>query len=89
MQVPRPWVYTTHTRTYKCQRGEERKRRREELQWIRRAGEVLFSVGGNLLGSVEKFKCLGRVLDKSDNDWPALCSNLEKTRDLWGRFWGS
>ena len=34
----------------------------------------------------ETFKCLGRMLDRLYNDWPAVCRNVGKARQLWIRL---
>ena len=33
---------------------------------------------------VGRFKYLGRLLDRSDDDWPAVLHNIRKTRKVWG-----
>ena len=86
MQKPRLWVHTSHYRTEKYRRGVERKKRRQDLKWIRRAEEILFLVEDQLLEGVAEFKYLGRVLGKTGINWPAPYSNLENTRKYWGHF---
>ena len=38
------------------------------------------------IGGVETFKYLGRILDRPDNDWPAVCWNVGKARRVWSRL---
>ena len=35
---------------------------------------------------VGRFKYLGRLLGRSDNDWPAVLRNIRKARQVWGRL---
>ena len=34
----------------------------------------------------ETFKYLGRIVDRLDDDWPAVCRNVGKARQLWIRL---
>ena len=36
--------------------------------------------------AMTEFRYLGRILTKSDNDWPAVAGNLRKARVTWGRL---
>ena len=46
----------------------------------------VFSGGGQQLESADSFKFLGKVLDKLDNNRPALSVDLGKARKSWGCF---
>ena len=35
---------------------------------------------------MERFKFLGRLIDRSDDDWPAVLRNIRKARQVWGRL---
>ena len=34
----------------------------------------------------ELFKYLERLMDRLDDDWPALLQNIKKSRQVWGRL---
>ena len=36
--------------------------------------------------AVTEFRYLGRVLTKTDGDWPEVAGNLKKSRVTWGRL---
>ena len=48
--------------------------------------ELTFTVLGTPIERIKEFKYLGRILEESDDDWPALQSNLKKARAKWGRI---
>ena len=50
------------------------------------AEEITFQVGGVPIERVKQFKYLGRILDESDNDGPAVLRQLDRARKKWGRF---
>ena len=54
------------------------------IEDTRRAREVVFTACGVPLESVSSFKHLGRISESTDEDWPALCTNLAKARQRWG-----
>ena len=35
---------------------------------------------------VRRFKFLGRLLERSDNDYPEILQNIRKARQVWGRL---
>ena len=35
---------------------------------------------------METFNYLGRILDRSDNDWAAVLRNIRKARKVWSRL---
>ena len=50
-----------------------------ELRFYRR-------VGGALVEGVENFKYLGRPLDQTDDDWPAVRHNVKRARMVMWRL---
>ena len=36
--------------------------------------------------AVTEFRYLGRVLNDTDDDWPAVAGNIRKAREIWGRL---
>ena len=52
--------------------------------------EVKFSLTGEdyaeRIEGVETFKYLGRILDRYDNDWPAVLRNVGKAYRVWNRL---
>ena len=35
---------------------------------------------------MERFNYLGQLLERSDNNWPAVLHNIIKARQVWGGF---
>ena len=35
---------------------------------------------------MERFKYLGILIDRSDDDWTAVLRNIKKARNVWGRI---
>ena len=50
---------------------------------MRESFESIFQAYGEPLDTVTLFKYLGRVLTAEDDNWPALSSNLRKSRKIW------
>ena len=52
--------------------------------------EATFSLTGEeeaeRIKGVEVFKCLGRILDRSDKNWPSFLRNISKARHVWVRL---
>ena len=46
-----------------------------------------FSLTGNdgedFFEEVDYFKYLGRILHRSDEDWPEVCHNIRRARQVW------
>ena len=57
---------------------------------LARCLEATFSLTGEEeaehIKGVEVFKYLRRLLDRSDDDWPAVLRNISKERQVWGRL---
>ena len=57
---------------------------------VDRCSEATFSLTGDEeaehIEGVGVFKYLGRMLDRSDNDWPAVLHNIRKARQVWRRL---
>ena len=51
-------------------------------------GYVQFDRGGEVerIEGVGRSNCLGRLLDWSDDDWPAVLHNIRKERQVLGRL---
>ena len=48
---------------------------------------VFQSVGGagdNTVDNITTFRYLGRPLDQTDDDWPAVWQNIMRARSVWG-----
>ena len=42
--------------------------------------------GTECFEGVDAFKYLGRVLHRTDDDWPAVLRNIRRARQVWGRL---
>ena len=53
-----------------------------------KCSEATFSLTGEYeaerIEGVGRFKYLGILLDRSDDNWPAVFQNISKARKLWG-----
>ena len=49
---------------------------------------MALEVYGQQIQSVPRFKYLGRILTKGDDNWPAVAGNMGKSRNSWGRLQG-
>jgi hypothetical protein len=65
------------------------------IEWTKRKTEVVnktsiantvFTINGIPLKQVNEFKYLGRVLERSDKDLPAISRNVKRARMAWGQI---
>jgi hypothetical protein len=75
-----------HQRTLDCIRNTETRRKRQDEKIQQKTEEIIFTVNGSEIKTVDQFKYLGRMLDNKDNDIPAVEKNLQKARQKWGRI---
>ena len=85
MLVPQKDLNGTHWRIEQCNWGEERRRRHlaEEEREEREVTSRDFSAYGPPLEMMNSFKYLGRVILKTENDWPAVAGNLDCDKTVW------
>ena len=55
---------------------------------VRDSTEMACEVYGEKIETVPRFKYMGRILTKGDDDWPTVAGNLTKERKGWGRLQG-
>ena len=76
-----------HHRTKRYERNMQMRWRRRDVAIASRCKEVMLSLTGEddaeFIGGVETFKYLGRILDWSDDKWPAVLRNVGKARRVW------
>ena len=81
-----------HHRTEHCFKNTEMMLMRDDVEVASRFSDMEFNLTGNevedTIEGVALFTYLGRLLDQSDNDWPAVRINFGKARQLWGRIGG-
>ena len=53
---------------------------------MRATSEKAFHAYGIQMRAVTEFKYLGRVLNNTDDYWPAVAGNIRKARANWGRL---
>ena len=79
-----------HRRTARCNKNNQMRWRRRDVAIADRYSEVTFSLIGEeevkRIEGVEVIKCLGRLLERSDDDCPAVLHNIWKARQVWGRI---
>ena len=75
-----------HGRTVQCKRGAERKGRHLEAEEEREVTTRAFSAYGRPMEMVTSFRYLGQVISSAYYDWPAVVSNLFRSRAVWKRM---
>ena len=89
MHVPEGWLIR-HRKTACCNKNTQMMWRRRDMAIADRCLEATFSLTGEedaeRIKGVEVFKCLGRILDRSDNNWPSFLRNISKARHVWVRL---
>ena len=83
LKVSRKALNGHHLETSQCRTGTERKRRRLAEAELEITLEKAFHAYGTTMRAVTEFKYLGRVLTNTDDDWPAVASNIRKARSSW------
>ena len=86
LQVSRKALNGRHLETNQCRTGAKRKIRRLAAAEGEVATERAFHAYGKRMQSVTEFRYLGRVMTRTDDDWPAVARNLRKVRVTWGRL---
>ena len=65
---------TKHRQAYICDKEREITKRHKDVEMEKRCKDMKLSLYGRdgeaLVEGVAKFKCLGRTLDQTDDDWP-------------------
>ena len=79
-----------HHRMQQCNRNAHMRWRRRDVKISSQCTEESFSLMGEdkseCIKGVETFKYLGQVLDRSDNDWPAVFWDVGKALRVWSRI---
>ena len=79
-----------HQRTKRRERNTQKRWRRRDITIASLCKEATFSLTGEYNADhiewVETFKCLGRILDQYDYDWPAVLQNVDKAHRVWNRL---
>ena len=79
-----------HQRTQRYNHNIQMRWWRRDVAISSRCAEASFSLTGEddaeCIEGVETFDYLGRTLDRSDNNWPAVLWNFGKARRIWIRM---
>ena len=79
-----------HQQSYKCHKSTERRFRWRDVEMAARCGEMEFNLDGeegdNRVQNVRTFQYLGRLLYKTDDDWPAVRQKIIHARLVIGRL---
>jgi hypothetical protein len=74
-----------HQESQRCIEWTKRKTEREQDSVNKSViANTVFTVDGVPLKQVNEFKYLGRILEKNDNNWPAINRNAKRARMAWG-----
>ena len=76
LQLPRKALNGRHLGTLQCKKGAERKRRRLAETQMQENSEWAFHAYGKPMEAVSEFRCLGRLLTATDDDWPAVAGKI-------------
>ena len=76
-----------YRKTARCDRNTHMRWRRRGMTITSKSSDATFSLTGEdeaeCIEGVGRFKYLGRLLDRSDNDWPEVLHNIRKSRQVW------
>ena len=79
-----------HQRTQQCDWKTQMRWRRRDVAITSQCAEAAFSLTGEddaeCIEGVETFKYPGRMLERSDNDWPEVLQNFRKSCRVWSRL---
>ena len=79
-----------HRRTACCFKNTEMRIRRRGVEFTSWCVDIEFSLTGKegeeTIKLVALFKCLGRPLEHSDDDWPEVIRNIGRARQVWGKI---
>ena len=73
-----------HQRSADCKRFTDIRQKREQAKVQEAATQFVFTVNGTPIKVTKQFKYLGRILDDTDKDQPAISRNLQRAREKWG-----
>ena len=77
-----------HRKTARYDKNTQMRWRRWDVAITARFLEATFSLTGEeeeeCINGVEVLKCLGQILDRSDDNWPAVLCSIKKARKVWG-----
>ena len=89
MHVPAGRLIKHHQKA-RCNRNTQMRWRIRDLDIAAKSTGETFSLtgkdGAECFEGVESFKYLGRVLNRLDEDWPAVFRNIWRARQVWGRL---
>ena len=89
MKIP-AWRLIRHKRTARWDRNTQMMWRRWDMAVAAKCSEAMFIlIGEDKLERIEgvgRFKYLGRLLDRSYKNWPAVLHNIMKARKVRGRL---
>jgi hypothetical protein len=75
-----------HLTSKKCAELSLRCANLQRLRKQLEAKNFVFNVGDKPIKKVRQFKYLGRIVDDSDKDDPAIDRNIQKARGVWARL---
>ena len=79
-----------HSQLEKCHKATERRLRQRDVEIAARCGEMEFSLEGGeeeeRVYHVATFQYMGRPLDQTDDNWPAVQWIIMRARSVWGRL---
>ena len=83
MLVPWAALNGCHTTNAQCAKGAEQKWHRLAEDEMRDITTRALQAYSRTLNLVTSFKCLGRIMITSGDNWTTVVGNLRKARDIW------
>ena len=79
-----------HLWTERCDRNNQMSLRRRDVEIAAKCVGATLSLtgdyGAEILEVVDYFNYLGRILHRTDEDWPEVRRNIGRARQVWGRL---
>ena len=79
-----------HRKLDKCHKLTDGRLRKRDVEMAARCGEMEFNLyweeGDERVENVPTFQYMGRPLDQTDDDWPAVRRNSMRETLFWGRL---
>ena len=79
-----------HRQSDKCNKSTEIRLQLRDVEMAERCGEMEFSLkgyeGDDRVENVTTFRYLGRPLDQTYDDWPAVRRSIMRARSVWRRL---
>ena len=84
--IPHTSSLSQHNNSPTCKIAQARLEKQQHTLQQEQARTQTFTLAGQPIETVSTFKYLGRILDKNDDDLPAIKANIQKAKKRWARI---